>query len=118
MSTVSGSVTGSSFGLTALALKGDYLGQNPFGKVGRAGILLNDASLTIGNNFSNVNTFFNINYGIEIHNSNVDVFNCKFHDIVFDQFYYPTKPYIAGAAIFASATELSYSLNVFPVIGA
>jgi Secretion system C-terminal sorting domain len=118
MSGAWGSITGTSFGLDGFALKGAYPGQNPFGTVGRAGILLNDISLTIGDDTQPENTFFNINYGIEIHNSNVDVYNCKFRDIIFDQFYYPAKPYIAGAAIFAVATEPSYTLNVFPVVGA
>lgn len=124
MSNAFGTITGTEFGLNASALKGNYsninipITQDAFGTVGRAGILLNNIILPIGDNTQPENIFSNINYGIEIYNSDIDVFNCAFRDIIFDQFYYPDKPYKAGAAIFAIATEPTYHLNVHPIVGA
>ncbi len=119
LTNTTGYVVGSSFGLTAFMLKGPYSGQTGFGTVGRAGMLLNDVVMSIGDNTADANEFFNINYGIEIHNSHINVINCQFDKIVPDNFYTNVgvlKP--MGCAINARATRDNMQLNVFPLANA
>lgn len=112
-----GLVAGTEFGRVNIALKGGYPGQPPFGKVGRAGILLSEiAAITIGDNGSGENVFHDLNFGIEAYNSNVTVENNRFHDMVADATYAQMgvmKPY--GCAITARGNDRPAFLNVFPL---
>lgn len=111
-----GYIVGTSFGLNSTMLKGAYTGQPPFGTLGRAGMLLNDVVMTIGDNTANANEFFNINYGMEIHNSDINVTNSRFYDIVPDNFYLNAGVLNPnGCAINARATRDNMHLNVSPL---
>ena len=120
MGQTTGTVTGTEFGLVNLALKGEYNTQPQHGSVGRAGMLINDlAAITIGNYNMNENLFHDLNFGIEIHNSNVDVVNCRFEKMTTD-YVYAQQPYLVqapfGAALTARRTnDFKYNLNVSPL---
>jgi hypothetical protein len=117
---ITGTVTGTQFAKTALLLKGEYPGQPLHGNVGRAGIWFNNvAYIAIGDNGSTENEFNDINFGIETHNSNVDVLNCRFHDIVADATYGnwlinpAPKPW--GCGVHARGIDEASSINVLPL---
>jgi uncharacterized repeat protein (TIGR01451 family) len=112
-----GNVTGTQFGKVAYMLKAGYPGQQYMpGTVGRAGILLNDVALTIGDNALTPNEFFNINFGIEVYHSDVTVLNDRFHDIVADASYGQLglmKPF--GCAVTARGDDDPATIAVFPL---
>ncbi len=83
-----GYVAGTKFGLENLILKGSYNLQIPYGIRGRAGMVLNNlAFMSVGDNNEAENLFENINFGIEIHNSNITSTNCRFENIIPDNEY-------------------------------
>jgi|GEM_PF-2194701 len=114
---ITGDITGTEFAKVAPQLKTDYPGQVYLhGTVGRAGILLSYAILTIGDNAQSENVFHDINFGIEVSNSDVVIVNNNFHDIIPDAFYSGqgiAKPF--GCAITARGGELPSTINVFPL---
>jgi hypothetical protein len=116
-----GTVGGTEFGKVNIALKGAYNGQAPYGKLGRAGILLNDMpGITIGDNSLDENVFHDLNFGVEMHNSNTNVQNCRFDKISADNAY-TLAPYSLpkpmGAGITARReNDFMYFLRVSPLV--
>ncbi|MEY3311480.1 MAG: hypothetical protein RL348_813, partial [Bacteroidota bacterium] len=108
----------SKFGRVLPQFKNSFPGQNAHGLFGRAGILLHDmAMVTIGDNQQAPNEFFNLNFGVELHNSNADITNSRFHDIVADGAYAQygvLKPFGCAVTARRDLDKIVY-LNVFPL---
>lgn len=125
LQTYFGTIYGTEFGKTGLILKKEYPSYNGqpaqplHGKIGRAGILLNDAFFNIGDNAKDPNSFFNINYGIETHNSSINIYNCAFRDIVADAAYgnWSVNPAMNpwGCGVYAKGSDRINFVNVFPL---
>ena len=107
-----GFIYGSEIGKDGLILKKEYPGnsssippQPPHGKIGRAGISLTDIfkfnDFKIGDNLKNQNKFFNINFGVDIKNAEIEITNSYFTEIRADQAYRTNLIQNLGAAVYA-----------------
>jgi hypothetical protein len=119
-----GTVYDTEFGKAGLILKKEYpangsqLAQPPHGFIGRAGISLRDvSSFKIGENSKNQNTFFNLNFGIDLKNANTEITNCHFTDIRSDLTYKTSFIQQLGAAVYADNLDYGFTnLKFRPLI--
>lgn len=104
------SIRGCSFNFNQ-SLKLSYAGQSPFGTNPKAGIFMRFRHGNIGDNSSALNYFNELNTGIILQNSSINVFNASFNKILNKYFY--AEAYM-GSAIYAEANN---SLDFLKVNG-
>ncbi|MBK7966103.1 MAG: T9SS type A sorting domain-containing protein [Bacteroidetes bacterium] len=111
------SITGTTFSSIGNFLP-DYNGQPAHGGKPYAGIDLSDVVVSIGKIGGNTNHFLNMNFGIKVFRSNIEVVNNDFQNI-FTVSGYPTK--VIGTAVMCEGdttlglSGIPGSLTVFPV---
>lgn len=91
------------------ALKASYPTQIPIGTHPTAGIYMENRHGIIGSNKYSANTFFDLNTGIQLINSTIQIYNANFEAIHTDGTF--TDEYM-GSAIYTN-DEIGVSLNTF-----
>ncbi len=104
-------IYGCEFSLTNL-LKGYYTGQQIHGSVPFAGIVFNNMLGDIGGVGKPENYFENLNCGIVSEQSSLNIRNCKFENIIDEQFY--AIPYM-GSAIYSKGGKGSFNILFEPL---
>ncbi|MBK9318798.1 MAG: hypothetical protein IPM91_08240 [Bacteroidetes bacterium] len=102
------------FGMFRSSFKPNYIGQPAHGVLPYAGIDMNDAVMVLGDGAGAPSFFYRMNKGIVGLRTQMEIQNCKFNEIKFDNFYHTASD---GSAV-VSEGDLNYNPSYLQLIPA